>query len=81
MEKKRLYLLASLVRKAKYYSRLPKKQLECMQDVTMPAVAAMGKGCKWNQDLTSLLAQAQLSPVKLQTSLAGVVTLLEARKT
>lgn len=51
-----------------------------MQDVTMPAVAAMGKGCKWNQDLASLLAQAQLKPTKLQTSLAGVITLVEAQK-
>lgn len=54
--------------------------LICMQDVTMPAVAAMGKGCKWNQDLASLLAQAQLKPTKLQTSLAGVITLVEAHK-
>ena len=46
----------------------------------MPAVAAMGKGCKWNQDLSGLLAQAQLKPVKLQTSLAGVITLVEAQK-
>lgn len=51
-----------------------------MQDVTMPAVAAMGKGCRWNQDLSSLLAQAQLEPTKLQTSLAGVITLVEAQK-
>lgn len=51
-----------------------------MQDVTVPAVAAMGKGCKWNQDLTGLLAQAQLRPSKLQTSLAGVITLVEAQK-
>ena len=54
--------------------------LRCMQDVTMPAVAAMGKGCKWNQDLASLLAQAQLKPTKMQTSLAGVITLVEAQK-
>lgn len=52
----------------------------CMQDLTMPAVAAMGKGCKWNQDLASLLAQAHLKPTKLQTSLAGVITLVEAQK-
>lgn len=51
-----------------------------MQDVTMPAVAAMGKGCKWNQDVTGLLAAAGLQPTKLETSLAGVITLVEAEK-
>ncbi len=51
-----------------------------MQDVTMPAVAAMGKGCKWNQDLISLLAAAGLEVIKLRTSLAGVITLVEAKK-
>ncbi len=51
-----------------------------MQDVTMPAVAAMGKGCKWNQDVTSLLAVAGLEVIKLRTSLAGVITLVEAKK-
>ena len=51
-----------------------------MQDITMPAVASLGKGCKWNQDVTSLLAQAGLRPVRLQTSLAGVITLVEAEK-
>ena len=51
-----------------------------VQDITMPAVASLGKGCKWNQDVTSLLAQAGLRPVRLQTSLAGVITLVEAEK-
>ena len=51
-----------------------------VQDITMPAVAALGNGCKWNQNVTGLLAQAGLRPVKLQTSLAGVITLVEAEK-
>ncbi|KAL0037084.1 hypothetical protein WJX77_012094 [Trebouxia sp. C0004] len=59
-------------------SKLP--LLGWYQDVTLPAVAAMGKGCKWNQDLTSLLAAAGLEVIKLRTSLAGVITLVEAKK-
>ncbi|KAL0037982.1 hypothetical protein WJX79_008298 [Trebouxia sp. C0005] len=59
-------------------SKLP--LLGWYQDVTMPAVAAMGKGCKWNQDVTSLLAAAGLEVIKLRTSLAGVITLVEAKK-
>lgn len=59
-------------------SKLP--LLGWYQDVTMPAVAAMGKGCKWNQDVTSLLTAAGLEVTKLRTSLAGVITLVEAKK-
>ena len=51
-----------------------------MQDLTAPAVAALGKGCKWTQDVPGILAQAGLRPTKLQIRLAGVITLVEAVK-
>lgn len=59
-------------------SKLP--VLGWYQDITMPAVAAMGKGCKWNQDVVGLLAQAGLKPSKLKTSLGGIITLIEAQR-
>jgi hypothetical protein len=78
-----MYLTSNLSRKSASnpVARLKvANAVSSMQDVTMPAVAAMGKGCKWNQDLTSLLAAAGLEVTKLRTSLAGVITLVEAKK-
>lgn len=52
----------------------------CLQDITARAVAALGKGCFWNQDVKSMLAEAGFQPTKLQTTLGGLITAVEAKK-
>ena len=52
----------------------------CLQDITAGAVAALGKGCFWNQDVKSMLAEAGFQPTRLQTTLGGLITAVEAKK-
>ncbi len=51
-----------------------------MQDVTADAVAAMGKGCFWNQDVAGLLSAAGLRIVTKKESLGGLITFVKAER-
>lgn len=51
-----------------------------LQDATASAVAATGKGCKWNQDIPALLRVAGLQAQRMQPSLGGLITLVVASK-
>jgi methyltransferase OMS1, mitochondrial len=54
--------------------------LALYQDITAGAVAASGKGCIWNQDVSTLVQQSGLVVTYSQHSLAGLITLMEARR-
>ncbi len=49
-------------------------------DLTANAVAAMGKGCFWNQDVVGLLNAAGLRVRRKRESLGGLIVLLEAER-
>lgn len=48
------------------------------QDLTAPAVAATGKGCMWNQDVTGLVKAAGLRVVHKEEHLGGLILGLTA---
>jgi SAM-dependent methyltransferase len=50
------------------------------QDVTAPAVAAMGKGCRWNDDVAALVKAAGLRVQRAQPHVGGLVISLSAVK-
>jgi len=52
--------------------------LAMYQDITSSAVANMGKGCVWNQDIPALLSAAGLELVSEQRHLAGLLSLVVA---
>jgi len=54
--------------------------LAMYQDVTADSVTAMGKGCAWNQDLDALLADAGLRIESRQRRLAGLLSIIVARR-
>eukprot|EP00891_Asterochloris_glomerata_P008660 jgi/Astpho2/8660/Aster-05133 len=62
------------------HSRSAFEPLGRYQDATAPAVAATGKGCKWNQDIPALLRVAGLQAQRMQPSLGGLITLVVASK-
>lgn len=51
-----------------------------IQDLTADAVAAMGKGCFWNQDVAGLLHAAGLRVRRKKDSLGGLIVFLEAER-
>jgi methyltransferase OMS1 len=61
------------------HSRAANQLLAAYQDATNGAVAAMSKGCAWNQDVEGLLAGAGLRPERLERHVAGTVVLVQAR--
>ena len=48
--------------------------------MTADAVAAMSKGCSWNQDLPALVRQAGLRVVAVQEYALGTVTMMRLVK-
>ena len=61
--------------------RTPASLAACsLQDATASAVAATGRGCKWNQDIPALLQVAGLQAQRMQPSLGGLITLVVASK-
>jgi ubiquinone/menaquinone biosynthesis C-methylase UbiE len=60
------------------HSRSSSPLLAAYQDATNGAVAAMSKGCAWNQDVEALLAGAGLRPLRLERYVAGTVVLVQA---
>lgn len=62
------------------HSRSDVPPLGWWQDASASTVAAGGKGCYWNQDITSLVQQAGLRVLKQQVFLAGLVRIVVAEK-
>ncbi|GAB4824121.1 hypothetical protein N2152v2_011167 [Parachlorella kessleri] len=62
------------------HSRSSIPPLGWYQDLTAPAVAAMGKGCYWNQDVVRLVQAAGLQVVHSEGHLGGLLVLLVAEK-
>lgn len=60
------------------HSRSSNPLLGAYQDATNGAVAAMSKGCAWNQDVAALLVGAGLRPVQVDRYVAGTVVLVQA---
>lgn len=52
--------------------------LAAYQDATSRPVAALGKGCVWNQDVPMLVEQAGLKIQRLERSFGGTIVLIEA---
>ena len=49
-----------------------------MQDLTAPAVAAMGGACRWNDRVEELARAAGLQPMQTEQHLAGLLVSVEA---
>ena len=62
------------------HSRSNNGLLAADQDLTASSVAAIAKGCVWNQDVERLAASADLRPVWVTRHTAGTVVLIEAVK-
>ncbi|KAI7835960.1 hypothetical protein COHA_010159 [Chlorella ohadii] len=54
--------------------------LAAYQDLTAPAVAATGKGCRWNDDVPGLVAAAGLEVQRLEAHVGGLIVSLSAVK-
>lgn len=54
--------------------------LSCVQDVTAPAVAATGKGCRWNDDVPALVRAAGLQIQQAEPHVGGLIVSLVAIK-
>jgi hypothetical protein len=53
----------------------------CLQDITAPAVAATGgKGCRWNDNVSEIVAMQGLKIQELQRHVGGLIISLEAVK-
>lgn len=50
------------------------------QDLTAPAVAATGKGCRWNDDVPGLVAAAGLQVQRVEPHVGGLIVSLSAVK-
>jgi hypothetical protein len=55
--------------------------LAAYQDFTSSAVASVGKGCVWNQQLSVMLKDAGLFLMSEERHLAGTVSLITAVNT
>ena len=53
-------------------SQLP--LLGAYQDMTASPVAALGKGCVWNQSVEGMVEQAGLQTVQLRKALGGTIS-------
>ncbi|KAK9917178.1 hypothetical protein WJX75_001587 [Coccomyxa subellipsoidea] len=62
------------------HQRSPFSPLAWYQDVSADAVAATGKGCFWNQNVTGLLSSAGLQVKTKKESLGGLITLVKAQQ-
>ena len=63
------------------HSRSAVPGLGLYQDLTAPAVAALGgKGCMWNQDVLGLVRQAGLRVVSAQPHLGGLLVSVVAER-
>ena len=62
------------------HSRSDNGLLAAYQDLTASPVAAIAKGCVWNQDVERLAASADLRPVWVSRYTAGTVVRIEAVK-
>mmetsp|Transcript_24876 Transcript_24876/g.45479 ORF Transcript_24876/g.45479 Transcript_24876/m.45479 type:complete len:310 (-) Transcript_24876:396-1325(-) len=60
--------------------RMLPKILAAYQDLTAAPIAAMGKGCVWNQRLEPLLASAGLEVLSSTRVLGGLLTVIEATR-
>ena len=62
------------------HSRSDNGLLAAYQDLTASSVAAIAKGCVWNQDVERLMVSAGLRPVRVSRHTAGTVVQIEAVK-
>jgi len=62
------------------HNRSPNPLLGAYQDVTAGPVAAMSKGCVYNQDVRRLAESAGLEVVRVTPALGGLIQAVEARK-
>ncbi|PNW72776.1 hypothetical protein CHLRE_15g641875v5 [Chlamydomonas reinhardtii] len=62
------------------HSRSDNPLLAAYQDATAGPVAALGKGCVWNQDVEAMAARAGLVVTRAERFAAGTVELLVAEK-
>ena len=60
------------------HARSNNAALAAYQDFTSSAVASMGKGCMWNQQLPVLLKESGLYVINEEHHLAGTISLIEA---
>lgn len=60
------------------HARSPVPGVGWYQDLTAPAVSAMGKGCQWNQDVVKLATEAGMRVVKAESHLGGTIVSLQA---
>ncbi|MEW5317638.1 MAG: hypothetical protein WDW38_008920 [Sanguina aurantia] len=60
------------------HARSENALLAAYQDVTADTVAALGKGCVWNQDVARLCAEAGLRVTQQQRHTAGTIIMIEA---
>mmetsp|Transcript_18342 Transcript_18342/g.22012 ORF Transcript_18342/g.22012 Transcript_18342/m.22012 type:complete len:325 (-) Transcript_18342:154-1128(-) len=63
------------------HNRSPNAIFGAYQDLTAKPVAAMSKGCAYNQDVPLLMSQAGLKIVEQTPALGGLILLIEAVKT
>lgn len=62
------------------HSRSPHGLLGLYQDVTAVPVAAISKGCFWNQDVPQLVSEAGLKIVRIDSHLGGLIVSIVASK-
>jgi len=62
------------------HNRSPNPLLGAYQDLTAQPVAAMSKGCVYNQDVRQLAERAGLEIVQMTPALGGLIQAVEARK-
>lgn len=62
------------------HARSRNPALGLYQDLTAGPVAAMGKGCVWNQDVQMMVSAAGLQIQQVDYALAGTICTIIARK-
>ena len=62
------------------HSRSSLAPLGLYQDITAPAVTAMGKGCRWNDNVSQLVQDAGLEIQRSEAHVGGLIVSMVARK-